>query len=524
MTKLFLNRLVAKALMRVNEFSIDKIERVIQRILGEEIESYSFDDLLLVPGYADFEKHEVDTSTLLTKAIPLNIPLISAAMDTVTEEETAITMAREGGVGFIHRNDPIDVQVARVDYVKRSTAKVVTKMNTVTSSMSVVEVMELINKKGFSSFPVVESGKLLGIVTRRDIEWPAENNSGLLVRNVMTPVNKLLAIDDFDNLSDIKCLELMFNRRVEQILVVNRNCGVAGMITKKDIDKRKKYPKACRDENERLIVGAAIGVGKEGLERTQQLLGVGVDVICIDTSHGYSKSVIKTVKMLKRELGKDVQVIAGNVATEAGAKALIEAGVDAVKIGIGPGSSCTTRLVGGAGIPQPTAIKNCCDYCNKKGIPMIADGGIRYPGDTTKAIGSGASSVMIGGGLAGTDESPGEIFESGGEKFKIFRGMGSYSAMKKGSKDRYYGKDVPEGEILAQGITGKVPYRGSLHFLIRQYVSGLKIGMGLCGCRDIETLMQYRKFVKISSQGREESRPHDVIATDENHMMHGVKT
>lgn len=499
--------------------------KAIKKILGEETESYSFDDLLLVPGYAYFEKNEVNTTTFLTKAISLNIPIISAAMDTVTEEKAAITMAREGGVGFIHRNDPIDIQAGRVDYVKRSTARVVTSMDTVNAGMPVAQVMELVNKKGFSSFPVVSSDndKLLGIVTRRDIEWPAGIDGNIPVRKVMTPVFDLLTIDDAD-LSDDRCLKLMFEKRVEQILVVNKNCGVTGMITKKDIDKRRKYPKACRDKKGRLIVGAAIGVGKDGLERAMKLVESEVDTLCIDTSHGHTGNVINTVKLLKGELGKDVQVIAGNVVTEAGAEALVKAGADAIKIGIGPGSSCTTRQMSGAGVPQPTAIKNCYKYCQKKGIPMIADGGIRYAGDVTKSIGMGASSVMIGGQFAGTNESPGEIFESGGEKFKIFRGMGSHSAMKKGSQDRYYGKEVAEEDILAQGITGKVPYRGSLHFLIRQFVSGLKTGMGLCGCKDIKSLMQYHKFVKISPQGREESNPHDIIATGDNYMMHGVKT
>lgn len=473
-------------------------------------EAYSFDDVLLLPNYSDVLPKDVDTRTRLTKHLNLNIPIISAAMDTVTEARSAISLARAGGIGFVHRNMSIESQAKEVDKVKKSESGMIIDPVTIRPEQTVSEVLKLMEQYRISGVPVTEGEKLVGIVTNRDLRF--ETCLDKPVSEVMTK-DHLVTVSEGISLEDSK--KLLHKHRIEKLLVVDKNGRLTGMITIKDIEKIRKYPNACKDSKGRLRVGAAVGVGQDMLPRAEALLHAGADVILIDTSHGHSLNVIQTVKTLKRTFNH-IELIAGNVGTESGALDLIKAGVDGVKVGIGPGSICTTRIVAGIGVPQVTAIMNCRNISNETGVPLIADGGIKFSGDITKAIGAGAHVVMIGGLFAGTEESPGEIIFFQGRSYKVYRGMGSLEAMKQGSKDRYYqGEQAEDDKLVPEGIVGRVPYRGSLADHIFQLIGGLKAGMGYVGCRSIEELRQKARFIKITAAGMRESHVHDVIITKE---------
>ncbi|MFO7707061.1 MAG: IMP dehydrogenase [Desulfobacterales bacterium] len=473
-------------------------------------EAYSFDDLLLMPCYSNVLPKDVTVNTRLTRSIQLSIPIVSAAMDTVTEADAAISMAREGGIGFIHRNLDIQTQAIEVDKVKKSESGMIVDPVTIHPDQKVAEVLKLMEQYRISGVPVVKGDQLVGIVTNRDLRF--ETDMEKLVADVMTKDN-LVTVTDGIGLEESK--KLLHKHRIEKLLVVDKRGRLTGLITIKDIEKIKKYPNACKDGFGRLRVGAAVGVGADMEERAEALLKAGADIILIDTSHGHSQNVLDSVRRLKSTF-KEIEVIAGNVATAQGAEDLVKAGVDGVKIGIGPGSICTTRIVAGVGVPQLTAILNCRPVADKTGVPLIADGGIRFSGDLTKALGAGAHSVMIGGLFAGTEESPGELVLYQGRSYKVYRGMGSIEAMKKGSKDRYYQGDESEGDkLVPEGIVGRVPYRGSLQANIFQLVGGLKAGMGYCGCRSLEELRERARFIKISAAGIRESHVHDVIITKE---------
>ncbi|MCD6486375.1 MAG: IMP dehydrogenase [Syntrophobacterales bacterium] len=471
----------------------------------------TFDDLLLVPAKSSILPNEVNTSVMLTGNISLNIPIISAAMDTVTESGVAISMAQEGGLGIIHRNMSIENQVLEVDKVKKSESGMVVDPITIEPEQKVRDALLLMKKYKISGVPVVKKRKLVGILTNRDLRF--ETNLDHTISSVMTKENLVTVSSDI-NLEDSK--KILHEHRIEKLLVVDDKFNLKGLITIKDIEKIKKYPYACKDSLGRLRVGAAVGIlGRE--ERVDALLKAGVDVIVIDTSHGHSKGVIDAVRSTKSNF-PDCELIAGNVATYEGAEALIKAGVDAVKIGVGPGSICTTRIVAGVGVPQITAILNCFKASEKYGIPLIADGGVKFSGDVVKAIGAGAHTVMIGGLFAGTEESPGETVLYQGRSYKVYRGMGSLEAMKAGSKDRYYLEedDIESNmKLVPEGIVGRVPFRGTLSASIEQLIGGLKAGMGYMGCRTIEELREKAKFIKITPAGLRESHVHDVIITKE---------
>lgn len=474
-------------------------------IIGE---AYTFDDVLLVPAYSEVLPKDVDVSTYITPKIKLNLPLISAAMDTVTESKMAITMAREGGLGVIHRNMPIDEQVKEVEKVKKSESGIIYDPITVSPETPIREVLALMEEYKISGIPVVDGPekKLVGIVTNRDLRFETQLNKP--VKEVMTKENLVTAKP---GITLDEAVKILHERRIEKLLIVDDNFCLKGLITIKDIEKIKKYPNACKDELGRLRVGAAIGVGKDRLKHAEALLKVGCDVLFIDSAHGHSKNVIDTIKEIKYHF-PDCQLIAGNVATAEGAEALIKAGADGVKIGVGPGSICTTRIVAGAGVPQITAIHNAAVVAEKYGIPVIADGGIRFSGDITKAIAAGAHAVMIGNLFAGTEEAPGEIILYEGRTYKVYRGMGSLSAMfKTGGRERYgySGEDI--SKFVPEGVEGKVPYRGPVSNMIYQLIGGLKSGMGYCGCKNIEELRKKAKFIKITSAGYRESHVHDVI-------------
>ena len=473
-------------------------------------EAYSFDDVLLLPNFSDVLPKDVNVSTRLTRNLTLNIPIVSAAMDTVTESRTAISMAREGGIGFIHRNMSIESQATEVDKVKKSESGMIIDPVTIHPDQQVSEVLELMKKYRISGVPVTRGDQLVGIVTNRDLRFETETDKK--ISEVMTKDN-LITVSEGISLEDSK--KLLHKHRIEKLLVVDAQGKLTGMITIKDIEKIKKYPNSCKDRMGRLRVGAAVGVGADMEERTEALLRAGADVILIDTSHGHSQNVINAVKTLKTNF-PDIELIAGNVGTAKGAEDLIKAGVDGVKIGIGPGSICTTRIVAGVGIPQITAIMNCRSISSKAGVPLIADGGIKYSGDLTKAIGAGAHSIMIGSILAGTEESPGELVLYQGRSYKVYRGMGSLEAMKKGSKDRYYqGDDTEVDKLVPEDIVGRVPYRGPISETIFQLVGGLKAGMGYVGSRTLDELREKARFKKITPAGLRESHVHDVIITKE---------
>ncbi|MFW5936919.1 MAG: IMP dehydrogenase [Desulfosalsimonas sp.] len=473
-------------------------------------EAYSFDDVLLLPGYSDVVPSEVSTATRLTRNINLNIPICSAAMDTVTEGRTAISMARAGGIGFIHRNMNIEWQCREVRHVKKSESGMIVDPVTTEPDVPIRKVLNLMQQYRISGVPVTRGEKLVGIVTNRDLRF--ETDMEKRVEEVMTKEN-LVTVAEGIGLAESK--RILHEHRIEKLLVVNPEGRLTGMITIKDIEKLKKYPDACKDSLGRLRVGGAVGVGEDMEARAEALVQANVDILLIDTSHGFSANVINAVKILKKRF-PEVDVIAGNVGTPQGTEALIEAGVDAVKIGIGPGSICTTRIVAGIGVPQLTAIMNCRPVSDKAGVPIIADGGIKYSGDVTKALGAGAHSVMIGGLFAGTEESPGEKIIYQGRSYKVYRGMGSLEAMHEGSKDRYYqGEEVEADKMVPEGIVGRVPYRGTIGENVYQLVGGLKSGMGYVGSHNIDELREKARFIKISPAGLRESHAHDVIITKE---------
>jgi IMP dehydrogenase len=473
-------------------------------------EAFSFDDVLLLPNYSDVLPKDVNTCTQLTKNLMLNIPVVSAAMDTVTESRISISMARSGGIGFIHRNMSIADQVTEVDKVKKSESGMIVDPITVNPNQAVREVLSLMEQYRISGLPVTEGERLVGIVTNRDLRF--ETDLDRKVSEVMTSKN-LVTVPEGIALEESK--KMLHKNRIEKLLVVDKDGKLTGLITIKDIEKIKKYPNACKDGRGRLRTGAAVGVGPDMEERAEALLKAGADVILIDTSHGHSKNVIEAVIRLKSTF-KDIEVVAGNVGTSKGAEDLIKAGADAVKIGIGPGSICTTRIVAGVGVPQISAIMNCKSASAKTGVPLIADGGIKFSGDITKALAAGAHSVMLGGLFAGAEESPGERIFFQGRSYKVYRGMGSLEAMKEGSKDRYYqGEEPEESKMVPEGIVGRVPNRGPLADILFQLVGGLKSGMGYLGCRNIEELREKARFVRISAAGLRESHVHDVIITKE---------
>ncbi len=474
-------------------------------------EAYTFDDLLLVPARSGVLPAEVDVSAPLTSRIRLNIPIVSAAMDTVTEADTAISLAREGGIGIIHKNMSVRRQVREIEKVKKSESGMIIDPVTVTPDQKLWQVQQIMKEFRISGVPVVEGRKLVGIVTNRDLRF--ETNLDQEVRKVMT-AGKLITAPVGITLEESK--ELLHQHRIEKLLVVDEEGNLSGLITIKDIEKIRKYPNACKDELGRLRVGAAVGVGPERLEHAEALKKAGVDVIVVDSAHGHSENVIDAVRDIKGAF-PELQVIAGNIATSEGAEALLEAGADAIKVGVGPGSICTTRIVAGVGMPQLSAIHNCAIVANRFGRPVIADGGIKFSGDLTKAIGAGAHCIMIGSLLAGTDESPGELELYKGRQYKVYRGMGSLGAMKEGSKDRYFQEEVKTvSKLVPEGIEGRVPYRGPLSATIYQLVGGLRSGMGYLGCRSVEELRENARFIRITPAGLRESHVHDVIITKES--------
>ena len=473
-------------------------------------EAYSFDDVLLLPGYSDVVPGRVSTKTWLSRNIELNIPLISAAMDTVTEGRTAISMARAGGIGFVHRNMSIDRQCREVRLVKKSESGMIIDPVTTSPEVPIRDVLKLMQQYQISGVPVTEGSTLVGIVTNRDLRF--ETNMGKKVKEVMTSEN-LVTVREGISLEESK--KLLHAHRIEKLLVVNAEGRLNGMITIKDIEKIKKYPYSCKDGLGRLRVGAAVGVGEDMESRAEALVKCDVDVLLIDTSHGHSENVMRAVKQLKGHF-PDIDLVAGNIGTAEGAEALVKAGADGVKIGIGPGSICTTRIVAGIGVPQLSAILNCREVSSRTGVPIIADGGVKYSGDLTKAIGAGAHSVMIGGLFAGTEESPGEKIIYQGRSYKSYRGMGSVEAMQEGSRDRYYQEEQAEPDkLVPEGIVGRVPYRGTIGENVYQLIGGLRAGMGYVGCQTIEALRKNARFIKISPAGLRESHAHDVIITKE---------
>lgn len=474
-------------------------------------EALTFDDVLLVPAYSDVLPTETDTTTRLTRRIRLNIPVISSAMDTVTESPMAIAIAQQGGLGVIHKNMPIQAQFDEVDKVKRSESGMIVDPVTITPDKQIRQALDLMKRYKISGVPIVqEGGRLVGILTNRDLRF--ETRLDLPIQEVMTKEN-LITVPVGTTLREAE--GILQKHRVEKLLVVDDNYHLKGLITVKDIQKAIKYPSAAKDEFGRLRVAAAIGATGDYLERAAELVRARVDVLVVDTAHGHSSRVIEAVRTVKQRF-PEVDLIAGNVATGEGTRALIDAGVDAVKVGIGPGSICTTRVVSGAGVPQITAISDCVRAAQDTGVPIIADGGIKFSGDITKAIAAGADVVMIGSLLAGTDESPGEIILYQGRSFKSYRGMGSLSAMKEGSKDRY-GQEGQEQEskLVPEGIEGRVTYKGSLAALIGQLVGGLRAGMGYTGCLTIPDLQRNARFIRITAASLKESHVHDVIITKE---------
>jgi len=470
----------------------------------------TFDDVLLLPGPSAVLPSEVDLSTRLTAGIRLNIPIVSAAMDTVTEAETAISLARQGGIGILHRNLSIEAQALEAEKVKKSESGMILDPVTIGPDEPIYRVMELMGRYRISGIPVVEGKRLVGIVTNRDLRF--ETNLGQKVKAVMTSKNLVTAPVGI-TLEESKAL--LHKYRIEKLLVVDDNYELKGLITIKDIEKIRKYPLSCKDEFGRLRVGGAVGVGPDREERVEALVKAGADVICIDTAHGHSRRVVEAVADTKRQY-PEIQIIAGNVGTAEGVRDLIKAGADAVKVGVGPGSICTTRVIAGVGVPQLTAVMECAKAAKEAGVPLVADGGIKYSGDITKALAAGADAVMIGSLFAGTDESPGETVIFQGRSYKIYRGMGSEEAMRVGSRDRYCQEDIDlECKLVPEGIVGRVPYRGRLADVVFQLVGGVRSGMGYVGARTIPELQEKARFVRITPAGLKESHVHDVIIMKE---------
>ncbi len=467
--------------------------------------AYTFDDLILVPDRSSILPDQVSVKTRLSKNITLNIPLVSAAMDTVTESETAITMARQGGLGFIHKNMSIERQALEVEKVKKSESGMIVNPITIEPDRKISEVLEIMNRYKISGVPVVKKGNLVGIITNRDLRFAIDMEK--TVDAVMTKDNLATAKVGI-TLEESKAI--LHERRIEKLLVVDDDGKLKGLITIKDIEKIKKYPNSCKDDLGRLRVGAAVGVGPDMEERIERLIDAHVDIVVVDTAHGHSEGVINAVKKIKKKYS-DLELIAGNIATPEGVKALIDQGVDAVKVGVGPGSICTTRIVAGVGVPQMTAIMDCSEEAGKYDIPIVADGGIKYSGDIVKAIAGGADTIMIGSLFGGTEESPGETILFQGRTYKVYRGMGSIEAMKEGSKDRYFQAEVKtENKLVPEGIVGRVPYRGALAAVIYQLIGGLRSGMGYLGCESISKLQQKPRFLQVTLAGLKEAHVHDV--------------
>lgn len=476
-----------------------------QRFVGEGL---TFDDVLLVPAESDVLPADVDLSTQLTRKIRLNVPVMSAAMDTVTEYRMAIAIAREGGIGVIHKNMPIDVQAEQVDMVKRSENGVITNPFSLTAEHTLGDADALMAKFRISGVPIVDDdNRLIGIITNRDMKF--EEDMSCRIRDVMTTDNLITGLEG-TTLSEAKAI--LQRNRIEKLPIVDDNYKLKGLITIKDIEKVMKYPHSAKDESGRLLCAAAIGATADVLDRAGALIAAGADALVLDSAHGHSANIMRSVSKVK-EAFPDIQVIAGNIATAEAAEALIKAGADCVKVGIGPGSICTTRVVAGIGVPQITAILQCAEMADKYGVPCIADGGIKYSGDIVKAIAAGGSVVMMGSMLAGCDEAPGEMEVYQGRQFKVYRGMGSLGAMAKGSKDRYF--QTNNKKLVPEGVEGRVPYRGAASETVYQMMGGLRSGMGYCGAHNIRELRTKSKFVRITSAGLKESHPHDIYITKE---------
>jgi IMP dehydrogenase len=487
-----------------------------ERIKGEAL---TFDDVLLVPMRSDVLPSQVNVRTRLTRRITLNIPIVSAAMDTVTDANLAIALAREGGIGVIHRNMTIDEQAAEVDKVKRSESGMISNPITLGPGASVAEALNLMARFKISGVPITdEEGRLVGILTNRDLRFLERTD--VPVSTVMTS-ERLITVPEGTTLDDAK--RVLHKNRIEKLPVVDGDFKLKGLITVKDIKKRMDYPDACKDDMGRLRVAAAVGVAKDTKDRVQALVDAGADTIVVDSAHGHSKGVLDTVERIRTRF-PDRDLIAGNVVTADGARSLIKAGADGVKVGVGPGSICTTRVIAGVGVPQITAIMECRNVCDEEGVPIIADGGVKYSGDVAKAIAAGAHSVMIGSLFAGTEESPGEHVLYEGRSYKVYRAMGSLGAMRHGSRDRYFQEDVEPHKLVPEGIEGRVPYRGSLRATVFQLCGGLRAGMGYCGAKDVEEMRTKTRFVRITHAGLVESHPHDVTVTKEapNYRPPGV--
>jgi len=478
-------------------------------VVGPIREALTFDDVLLLPAKSSVLPKDVDVRTQLTKRIALNIPLVSAAMDTVTEGRLAIALAQEGGIGFIHKALSIERQAEEVDKVKKSESGMIIDPITIAPDAKIYDALELMRKYRISGVPVTKGKKLVGILTNRDLRF--ETRLNLKVSEVMTK-DHLITAPLGTTLDRAK--NILQKYKIEKLLIVDKNFELRGLITIKDIEKKIKYPNACKDKHGRLRVGGAVGVG-DYAERTPALIKAGVDVVVVDTAHGHSQGVLDAVKAIKKKY-PEIDLVAGNIATAEAARDLIKAGADAVKVGIGPGSICTTRVVSGAGVPQITAVMDCTREADKAGIPCIADGGIKFSGDITKALAAGAACVMIGGLFAGTDESPGETVLFQGRSYKVYRGMGSIGAMEKGSKDRYFqAHEEEKAKLVPEGVEGRVPHKGLLSASVHQLMGGVKAGMGYTGCESLKALKTRAKFIKISSAGLRESHVHDVVITKE---------
>ncbi|MCL5423151.1 MAG: IMP dehydrogenase [Nitrospirae bacterium] len=476
---------------------------------GEKIpEGLTFDDVLLVPSKSDILPRDADIRTQLTKSITVNIPLVSSAMDTVTEAALAIAIAREGGIGIVHRAMSPQRQATEVDKVKKSESGMIIDPITIIPEAPISEALKLMEKYRISGVPVTVAGKLIGILTNRDLRF--ETKLTKKVSEVMTK-ERLITAAVGTGMEEAKAL--LHKYKIEKLPIVDKNFNLKGLITIKDIEKRRKYPNACKDSVGRLRVGAAVGVGEEALYRAELLAKAGVDVIVIDTAHGHTRAVIETLRKIRKKV--DMDIVAGNVATVEGTTDLIKAGVDAIKVGIGPGSICTTRIVAGAGVPQITAVMNCYSVAKRNRVPIIADGGVKYSGDIIKALAAGAHSVMIGSLFAGTDESPGETVLYQGRSYKVYRGMGSLGAMEQGSRDRYMQEGVETKKLVPEGVEGRVPYKGPLSQSVHQLIGGLRSGMGYWFCRNLAELRTKAKFIRITSAGLRESHVHDVIITKE---------
>ncbi len=484
------------------------------KIVGEAL---TFDDVLLVPSHSKVLPHEVNLESHFSRKIKLNIPLVSAAMDTVTESKAAITMAQEGGLGIIHKNGSVEFQALEVEKVKKSEWGMILDPVTIAPGAKISQALELMARYKISGVPVTEKdsrgNRLVGILTNRDLRFEEHLDQTVESRMTKTP---LVTVPEGTTMTQAKAL--LKEKRIEKLPVVDGQGYLKGLITIKDIEKQRAFPRANKDQFGRLVCGAAVGIGQEGMARVEALIAANVDVLCVDSAHGHSENVLKMVHEIKKRFGDKAQVVGGNIGTYEGAKALIEAGADAVKVGIGGGSICTTRIIAGIGVPQLYAVSEAARACREKGVPLIADGGIRYSGDIVKALAAGAQSVMLGSLFAGTDEAPGEIVLFQGRSYKVYRGMGSLEAMSHGSgaRDRYFQADIEDvGKMVPEGIEGRVPYRGSLGFNVQQLLGGIRSGLGYCGAGTIDKLHETAKFLRISSSGLRESHPHDIMITKE---------